>query len=141
MGRNIITSINGVRLDSPAKMLDVRRSLTVGPTVRLQALRAGAVHAGWRDGMATPVDISSSPAYRAAFSCTPLSLHFLVRASSHKTFSPSPKGPALEQKMLAQWGTSRWALGIGRWPRLAKPSRSCLVARTAGEPRAQRPWG
>jgi type II secretory pathway component PulC len=35
MGGDIITSINGVRLDSPERMLDVMRPLTVGSTLRL----------------------------------------------------------------------------------------------------------
>ena len=43
---NIITSLNGVHLDSPAKMLNVRRSQPVGSTVRLQASRAGLARRG-----------------------------------------------------------------------------------------------
>jgi hypothetical protein len=39
--------------------------------IRGRGFWSGAVHAGWRDGMPTPVDISSSPAYGAAFSTAP----------------------------------------------------------------------
>jgi S1-C subfamily serine protease len=41
VGGDIITHINGIRLDSPETLLDVMRALPVGSTVRLQVFRDG----------------------------------------------------------------------------------------------------
>jgi serine protease Do len=41
LGGDIITHVNGIRLDSPETLLDIMRTLTVGSMVRLQVFRDG----------------------------------------------------------------------------------------------------